>query len=65
MLLSKSFINTYKIFLFKTNECGLHKFFISFNMILAIIVSVSSIHPKVQEHHNRLGLLQVKEELAD
>ena len=30
-------------------ECGLHKFFISFNMIICMVISVLSILPKVQE----------------
>ena len=30
-------------------ECGLHKFFISFNMIICMVLSVLSILPKVQE----------------
>ncbi|XP_011345417.2 probable serine incorporator isoform X3 [Ooceraea biroi] len=40
------------------NMCGLNKFFISFNLILCIIVSVVSILPAVQEHQPRSGLLQ-------
>jgi len=30
-------------------DCGLHKFFVSFNMILCIIISIASILPKIQE----------------
>lgn len=41
-----------------TNSCSLHKFFISFNMILCFIISVVSILPKVQEHNPASGLLQ-------
>nr|CAG4638491.1 EOG090X07ET [Cyclestheria hislopi] len=38
--------------------CSLHKFFISFNLILCIIVSAVAILPKVQEYQPRSGLLQ-------
>ena len=30
-------------------DCALHKFFISFNLILCIIVSVMAVIPKIQE----------------
>lgn len=40
------------------SECHTNKFFISFNLILCIIASVLAIHPKVQEHQPRSGLLQ-------
>jgi hypothetical protein len=40
-------------------ECKLHEFFISFNLILCIIVSVTSVLPAVQEHQPNSGLLQV------
>ncbi|GAB6019232.1 Membrane protein tms1 [Chamberlinius hualienensis] len=40
------------------NDCGLHKFFISINLILCIIISILSILPKVQEAQPRSGLLQ-------
>jgi len=39
-------------------ECKQHEFFISFNMILCIILSVVSILPKVQENLEKSGLLQ-------
>jgi len=39
-------------------ECGLHKFFISFNMIICMVISVLSILPKVQEANPSSGLLQ-------
>ena len=39
--------------------CGLHKFFISINMALCILLSVVSILPKVQEANPSSGLLQV------
>lgn len=44
---------------FTTSEaCGLNKFFISFNLILCVIVSVLSVLPQVQEFLPRSGLLQ-------
>lgn len=44
---------------YTTNDgCSLHKFFISFNLILCALVSVLSILPKVQESQPRSGLLQ-------
>eukprot|EP00057_Strongylocentrotus_purpuratus_P001037 XP_001190705.2 PREDICTED: probable serine incorporator [Strongylocentrotus purpuratus] len=39
-------------------ECSLHKFFISFNLVLCVVMSVISILPKVQEAMPRSGLLQ-------
>jgi len=39
-------------------DCGLHKFFVSFNLGLIIVMSVVAILPKVQEHQPRSGLLQ-------
>lgn len=42
----------------QSDDCALNKFFISFNMILCIVVSVFSIMPKVQEAQPRSGLLQ-------
>lgn len=41
-----------------SDDCALNKFFISFNMILCIAVSVLSITPRVQEAQPRSGLLQ-------
>lgn len=41
-----------------TSDCGLHKFFISFNMILCMVLTVCSILPKVQEANPQAGLLQ-------
>ncbi|KAK3576918.1 hypothetical protein CHS0354_017595 [Potamilus streckersoni] len=40
------------------DSCGLHKFFVSFNMILIVGVSVLAILPKIQEAQPRSGLLQ-------
>lgn len=42
----------------KTGECKLHEFFISFNLIVCVILSVVSVLPKVQEHMPQSGLLQ-------
>lgn len=42
----------------ESNDCALNKFFISFNLILCIGVSVLSITPRVQEAQPRSGLLQ-------
>lgn len=39
-------------------DCGLNRFFITFNMVLCLIVSVLSIMPQVQERISRSGLLQ-------
>lgn len=39
-------------------DCGLHKFFISFNLILAVAASVIAILPKIQDLNPRSGLLQ-------
>ncbi|KAF2355212.1 Serine incorporator/TMS membrane protein [Trinorchestia longiramus] len=39
-------------------DCGLHKFFISLNLILCVVISVVSVLPKVQEYQPRSGLLQ-------
>ena len=36
----------------------LHEFFITFNMILCTILSVTSVHPRVQENLPSSGLLQ-------
>jgi hypothetical protein len=39
-------------------QCKLHEFFISFNMIICLILSVVSILPKIQENMPKSGLLQ-------
>jgi hypothetical protein len=38
--------------------CGLHVFFISFNLVLCVVASVVSLLPKVQEHNPTSGILQ-------
>ena len=42
----------------QSEGCALNKFFISFNMILCIVVSIVAVLPKVQEYQPRSGLLQ-------
>ncbi|XP_054159591.1 serine incorporator 3-like isoform X2 [Oppia nitens] len=42
----------------QSSGCALHKFYISFNLILCVVMSVLSILPKVQDHQPRSGLLQ-------
>jgi len=39
-------------------QCKLHEFFVSFNMLICVGLSVTSILPKVQEHMPQSGLLQ-------
>jgi len=39
-------------------DCKLHEFFITFNLILCVILSVTSVLPIVQEHQPNSGLLQ-------
>ncbi|XP_064596939.1 serine incorporator 3-like [Liolophura sinensis] len=39
-------------------DCTIHKFFISFNLILCILISIIAILPRVQEAQPRSGLLQ-------
>ncbi|XP_068890694.1 serine incorporator 3 [Aphelocoma coerulescens] len=56
--LSLVFVVLFYVFYTKPDDCTENKFFISFNMILCIAVSIVSILPKVQEHQPRSGLLQ-------
>jgi len=56
-LVSITLIVLFYIF-YGSGDCALHKFFISFNMILCVIVSVISILPPIQEANPRSGLLQ-------
>ncbi|XP_028590898.1 serine incorporator 3 isoform X1 [Podarcis muralis] len=46
------------VFYTKPDACTENKFFISFNMLVCIAVSITSVLPKVQEHQPRSGLLQ-------
>lgn len=66
-LLSFTFINyalaitavvLFYVFYTTAESCSLHKFFISFNLILCVIMSIVSILPKIQDSQPRSGLLQ-------
>lgn len=57
-LLSLGAIIAFYILYANHSECGLHKFFISFNLILCVAVSIVSILPQIQEVNSRSGLLQ-------
>ncbi|CAB3990537.1 probable serine incorporator [Paramuricea clavata] len=46
------------IFYTKSSGCRLNKFFLSFNLCLSVLVSVTAILPKVQEGQPNSGLLQ-------
>lgn len=46
------------VLLYMYYDCAISKFFITFNMILCVIVSVLSVLPQVQERISRSGLLQ-------
>ena len=39
-------------------QCKTHEFFITFNMLLCVILTVTSVMPKIQEHLPNSGLLQ-------
>ncbi|KXN88468.1 Membrane protein TMS1 [Leucoagaricus sp. SymC.cos] len=43
---------------FAGSECGLNRFFITFNLILCIAITVMCVHPLVQEYNPRSGLAQ-------
>jgi len=43
---------------FAGSGCTLNRFFISFNLALTIIITIICIHPVVQEHNPRSGLVQ-------
>ncbi|XP_062401658.1 serine incorporator 1 [Sardina pilchardus] len=57
-VLSAIVIVLFYVFYTQPETCALNKFFISFNMLLCIVVSAVSILPKVQESQPRSGLLQ-------
>lgn len=57
-ILSGTAVVLFYVFYTKPEGCIENKFFISFNMILCIAVSIVSILPKIQEHQPRSGLLQ-------
>ncbi|KAG8950289.1 hypothetical protein FRC03_012916 [Tulasnella sp. 419] len=43
---------------FAGSECQLNRFFISFNLVLCIIITVLSVHPTVQDANPKSGLVQ-------
>ncbi|KAI0046566.1 TMS membrane protein/tumor differentially expressed protein [Auriscalpium vulgare] len=43
---------------FSASGCTLNRFFISFNLALAILITIICVHPVVQEHNPRSGLAQ-------
>jgi serine incorporator 1/3 len=43
---------------FAASGCTLNRFFISFNLALAILATIICVHPKVQEYNPRSGLSQ-------
>ena len=46
------------VYFCRTGGCGLNVFFVTFNLILSIVASLMSIHPRVQEAKPSSGLLQ-------
>lgn len=46
------------VFYTRGDDCQLHKFFVSFNMILCVVMSIMSVLPAIQEVNPRSGLLQ-------
>ncbi|XP_053690621.1 serine incorporator 1 isoform X2 [Sabethes cyaneus] len=46
------------VYFTQADDCSLNKFFITFNMIICLGVSILSIWPKVQEYSPKSGLLQ-------
>ena len=42
-------IHCITLFILQGENCGLHKFFVSFNLILSVAVSVIAILPKIQD----------------
>ncbi|XP_004430427.1 PREDICTED: serine incorporator 3 [Ceratotherium simum simum] len=57
-ILSIVFVGLLYTYYTRPDGCTENKFFISINLILCVVVSVISIHPKIQEHQPRSGLLQ-------
>ncbi|KAL1756805.1 serine incorporator/TMS membrane protein [Schizophyllum commune] len=43
---------------FAGDGCGLNRFFITFNLILTLIITIACVHPVVQEYNPRSGLAQ-------
>lgn len=57
-LLSLVMVILFYVFYAKDSECSIHKFFVSFNLILCVIVSVVSVLPVIQDVNPKSGLLQ-------
>uniref|UniRef100_A0AAQ4PRM0 Uncharacterized protein n=1 Tax=Gasterosteus aculeatus aculeatus TaxID=481459 RepID=A0AAQ4PRM0_GASAC len=57
-ILSFTAVALFFVFYTKPDGCSINKFFISFNMLFCITVSVISVLPKVQDSQTRSGLLQ-------
>ncbi|XP_012659257.1 serine incorporator 3 [Otolemur garnettii] len=57
-ILSVIFVGLLYTYYTKPDGCTENKFFISINLILCVVVSIISVHPKIQEHQPRSGLLQ-------
>ncbi|XP_041360853.1 serine incorporator 3-like [Gigantopelta aegis] len=57
-ILAIAAIVLFYVFYANGEECKLHKFFVSFNLILCIAISTLSILPMIQEFQPRSGLLQ-------
>lgn len=43
---------------FAGSDCSLNRFFISFNLVLCIIITILCVHPTVQEYNPHSGLAQ-------
>lgn len=43
---------------FAGSGCTLNRFFIAFNLVLAILITILCVHPVIQEHNPRSGLAQ-------
>ncbi|XP_067666995.1 serine incorporator 3-like [Haliotis asinina] len=46
------------VFYASDESCKLHKFFLSFNLILCVFISILAVLPKIQDYQPRSGLLQ-------
>jgi len=57
-LISLALVIVFYLLYAHSSDCALHKFFISFNLILCVIVSIVAILPQVQEANPHSGLLQ-------
>ncbi|KAK9762894.1 Membrane protein tms1 [Basidiobolus ranarum] len=43
---------------FGRNGCGLNQFYITFNLVLCILITLLSVHPQIQEANSKSGLSQ-------